>query len=685
MAAPQKARAIGGFNLTAQRMGFLQPLLVGDHGDNQTYIQRLDGLTRVAGFDIVAWPERDTVSFQESLIATVNGESLWSFLFPDELPLILPWEQFRQALGKRIDANAFANHPLLEFDVVQTLNLDEKKDATFKRAFDAYAQAGPDIAERWRDRAILEPELRDALSSTGKFGTKEKLRAYLVNGVAKIELSPFDDSIAQLVESACRGITARYGAIFPKLHGVEASTISLREPAQIRESRSITVVLVGKLRSGNTAAARDYVRELDVINGDHLPGHLRRHQPSACLVLGRQSDWQQIVDAANSIKHLPSLAVILTAAVEPMASDVDIQRQLQIPSVLKFALTREFPRSASPLASIRSLIDILSVGNEYLQPGFNAERMPAKHCLLLREEIQASYDANEVGCRIGARAIRAGVHPGARIDLFIDGISTGAKENRWGGVFETLFATAYPSETVVPMRERRSYLSLLADRTLSQSKSQFASMEEGVIRLLRMRGWSVERSEQGFVIFNGQRQFSAVFVYRKKDRPVEDRAFERPLFGRSHLLVIHANPNRETLLIGNRGQYCHVTLEDISLMRPEAQWIWSVLRRQLSGRSTRASLAALRLSASLAAEAILMGRVNPSSDWREAPDRLLSFLQADDCERFVDFMPGSSVYDQEIRMRVRMRDSAEVQSSEAEMNLRIEDEGPILSLSLQKA
>jgi hypothetical protein len=191
-----------------------------------------------------------------------------------------------------------------------------------------------------------------------------------------------------------------------------------------------------------------------------------------------------------------------------------------------------------------------------------------------------------------------------------------------------------------------------------------------------MRGWRVERTEQGLTISDDNRQFPAVFVERREDIPAEDRTFRRPSLGRANLLIVHLSVSRETLLIGNRGQYCHVTLEDISLMPPDAQWIWPVLRRQLDVRSARASLAALRLAASLAAEAIHMGRTEYFSSRRGALDQLVSLLEADDCERFVSSMPTKSSRNQGFHMQMRVRGLTKDLPVEPELGLRIEDEGP---------
>jgi hypothetical protein len=586
MGSPDSAKAIGGFNLTAQPIGFLQPLFAGGYGDNQTYIQRLDGLTKIAGFKSVAWPERDTVLFGSPLSATVNEESLWSFAFPNERPLVLPWTKFREFPRERIDTSVFSDHPLLQFDVAQTLDLDENKPSIFSRAFQTYARAGSDVAERWRDRAIVEPALVDALHTAGIFAkdSQHSVRTRLVDGVARIELAAFDPLAVDLLDKVYRDIAARYDSIFPRIQRVEVLPKSLRQGFPDRESKPVTIILVGKLRNGEPEASLDYGREIDVIDADHLLNHLRRKRPSQLfLMLARQSDWEQLVDTGNNIKNFRSLAIIFSAATEPLLSDLDIQRELPIPSVLMFALAREFTHRGNSLRSIRPLIDILSLTSRRSHESFDVGRMPAKHCLMLREEIRPDYEVSEVGCRIGARAIRAGVRAGARVDLFVDGSSAGAEGNEWGQMFEPLFAIPYPSETTLPKHGLVSYLTLLADR--SEPISQFTSVQEGAVRLLMMRGWRVERTEQRLMISDDNRQFPAVFVERKDDMPAEDRTFRRPSFGRSHLLIIHANPSRETLLIGNRGQYCHITLEDISLMRPDSQWIWAVLRRQLDRTS----------------------------------------------------------------------------------------------------
>ena len=72
MSAPQSAKAICGFNLAAQPVGFLQPLFAGKAGDNQTYVQRREQFDRGAGFEPVAWPEQGTIRFPDPLEASVG-------------------------------------------------------------------------------------------------------------------------------------------------------------------------------------------------------------------------------------------------------------------------------------------------------------------------------------------------------------------------------------------------------------------------------------------------------------------------------------------------------------------------------------------------------------------------------------------------------------------------------------
>ncbi|MCK1394013.1 hypothetical protein [Bradyrhizobium sp. 1] len=682
--APNTAKAVGGFNLTAQPLGFLQPLFAGDYGDNKTYIQRLDDLTTISCFDAVAWPERDTVVFDDPAFGTVNEESLWSFAFPNERPLVLPWTKFREFIAERIETSAFADHPLLQFDLVQTLDLNESKPAIFSRAFRAYSRAGEDVAERWRDRAIAEPELIHALRAAGIHSPdlKRSLRTSIEGGVARIELSNLEPAAAALLEKAYRAIAQRYEQIFPKVQTVEILPRRRSESLPIREDKPITIILIGKLGGGEFDGSAVYDREIDVIRADHLSSHLRRRKPSSLLIaLGRQTDWPQIVDVGHSIKHLRSLAVILSAANEPMASDGDLQLEIAIPSILTFALAPKFTRKATPLKSIRPLLDIFSLSSRRSRTSFEIERMPARHCLLLREEIRHDIDANEIGCRLAARAIRGGVRPGARIEVFADESPTKTKVDDWESIFEPIFLTSYPSEGPLPKHGAQSYLTLLADRSFSKPISQAEALREGIAELLMMRGWRVKRDEKHLDISAESREFSAIIVERREDIPAEGRALQRPSFGRSHLLVIHVSPNREALLIGNRGQYSHITIEDISLMRPDSQWLWPVLRRQLDSRPAKASLAALRLASSLAVEAISMERIVYSANHRDGSlDQLVSLLEADDCERFVSFIPKGSDRDEGLRLLVRGRELSTTIAVDPELILSIEDDGPAIVL-----
>lgn len=169
------------------------------------------------------------------------------------------------------------------------------------------------------------------------------LRARIIDGVARIELDRIDRPLGELFENRCREIAAKYETIFPKVRHVEAFSRLNHKLPPFRESSKITIILVGKLNRHKVAAPPDGESEFEIVAADHLSSYLRRHPPSRpLLLLSRQSDWRQIIQAADSIKHLPSLAVIFSSSIEPMASDSDIQKDLQIPSVLMFALTNKF-------------------------------------------------------------------------------------------------------------------------------------------------------------------------------------------------------------------------------------------------------------------------------------------------------------------------------------------------------
>jgi hypothetical protein len=102
--------------------------------------------------------------------------------------------------------------------------------------------------------------------------------------------------------------------------------------------------------------------------------------------------------------------------------------------------------------------------------------------------------------------------------------------------------------------------------------------------------------------------------------------------------VIHLEPKREQLLVGNSGQFFHIALEDIAIMEPQTSWIWPVLERQLHTSTRQPTLAALRLSAGLIAEAISLDRVQTSFvdvDW----DEVARLAAEKDCERFLEFHP----------------------------------------------
>jgi len=696
MTEPLTMKAVGAFNPTARPIGFLQPLFAGGHGDNQTYIQRLEGWSRIGGFDAVAWPERDTVTFADPTAATLGGESLWAFQFPDEPLLLLPWEDFRTAMAGRTTDAVLADRPLLLFDIVQTLGLEDQKPETFDRAFHAYARAGRAAAERWRDKEILEPRLLDALlrdaarapSDSEAIPIRHIFQARIVDGAVRVAMrGGASPAVSMKLERAYREILTRFPDIFPRGGRVEIENAPFT-PAPFKqetpEPAAVTVVLVGKLCNRQlTIPGLDPRSSTEILDIDDLPMHRRRvSQSQLYLLVGTQSEWRVLAAAAEQLSDLPAVAVMLTVSSAPLLRDVEFQGVSPLPSVSIFTPSgsREHGDALRPL---QPLIDILIHTERPRKPVMDRHGLPARHNLLLRADVRTARDAAEVCCRLGARALRSGIRPGARADVFIERPSHASPLDDYGRLFGVLFASGYPTQIDVPpsaptLSRRLRHLTLLVERNDMGPRHVGDHIIEGVERLFAMRGWQAKREGAHFQVSDEHRQFSAIVVERKEEIPAEEGQLARPGFGRAPLLVIHVAARREALLIGNRGEYCHIALDDIGQMRPGTPWIWPVLRRQLMIPSARPMLAALRLAAAIAAEAIRLDRYELLSEgW--SMGRILSALEAKDCERFLDFAPNG-ITRREILLHLRLPQSEEAADDRPDpiLRLRIDDDGPTL-------
>lgn len=681
MSGPLSAKAISGFNLAAQSVGFLQPLFAGPAGDNQTYVQTLDNFDRVKGFEAVAWPEQGTTRFPDPLETIVGGEALWAFQFPEAPPLLLPWTRFRDAMRDRLNSPALAARPLLCFDVVQTLGLEQSKPAAFRGAYDAYAQVNPVAAERWRNRSILEPALKDIVHRLSP-GIDERLLTLRIRQSRSsflIEIDDGDAATARELQAAFREIINRHIDIFPSDCTLEIVPVGKRQSPILRKAAGVTVILVGRLSEGQLQLPLDHEQSIDIISADQAGRHFHSVDFSPItLIVGVQKDWRALIEIADRYESADPLVVPIANSTVALVRDMEFQARSRHPSISIFG-GMGFGSKADPSVLLRPVIDMLTVEGESLPPVFDSHRLPARHNVLLRERIAKRVDEREIACRLGARALRAGVLPGARADLFIDPDLSWPTHENWERVFEPLYAVALRGPGEMPQRYGPRHAMLLAERQEQHPYEWPSFMHEGARRLLEVRGWDIKSRDSYLEMSEENRRFSAIIVGSGDEVPAEEEGeLRRPAFGRAQLLVIHIEARRETLLIGNRGQYCHVTLSDIASMQPGTSWLWPIIRRQLITPSRHPTLAALRLAASISAEAIRLDRVEIISP-PPSIETLVRSLESPDCERFLDFLPdGITRREVLMKFRIRVDEDAMDATADAILRLAIADDGPTL-------
>lgn len=654
MSAVDQARAIAVFNPTAPAPGFLQPLFIGPAGDNQSYVQILDEPSRIEAFLPVAWPERDFMMLEQKPVAVVGGESLWAFAFAGEPPLVLPWSAFRGAMSERMQSE-LADNPLLQFDIVDTLDLKPLKRLIYTRAFERYRRIGLETAEHWRDRAILEPALAKALhvthgssttpkkfrtpgipnpSRTISISTKtEYFRARIQDGEVRIVLERRPGSAETALSDAYRSLQQELPEIFPVDISVSIKRRARPKPIQTKPP-AMTIVPVGRLGKGPIEHQHWAAVGAEVVDADHFNPE-RKIKPASQLtiVVGAQSDWRHMVEVGDRMRDRGVVIIVLSNSVVPLMSDLELQQATVHPTIRLFApFATSLIMRRDPIRSISVLIEILRAENID-----RSQKDPsiAQHRTLIQESSGPNQSATQVVCRIGARALRAGAVLRGAAQLYGREQFGDYDLPEWEHLLRRLFKVRFNRFL---LGGRRTTL-LLVERIgrLEPGKHQ-SQLFEGVRRLLEMRGWRVlDREGPQLTIADPQRQFAVTIVDEGAPLPMEDNHSRKPGLGRAQLLVVHEQPKREQLLVGNRGEFFHIALEDIALMTPESPWIWPILRRQLFDMVGRTTLAALRLAAALVAEAIQMGRVQLSlfvdANWEEVRE----LMSADDCERFVGF------------------------------------------------
>lgn len=508
--------------------------------------------------------------------------------------------------------------------------------------------------------------------TTPSYGTIELVRQNVSRG-----------TIRQL-EIAYQAILARFPGLFPADGELKVDAMPVRpaRPVPAYQPPRVTILLSGRLRKRQRdlpGLDRSIAQLVDI---DDLANWRTRAPSSAYLLVGTQSDWRTLIEDARGLSDLPAIAVILTVSSTPLLRDVGLQDTLSLPSISMF--TPSGSRDHSDATKVlEPLIDMLTHAESPKIPGFGPLDLPARHNLLVRADMRTIRDPVELCCQLGARALRSGVRPGARASLYVERHFGSIFEEDYGRLFEPLFAMPYPTQIEVPIdpairRTKSRYLTLILERDDLRSSDRADLIREGVERLLAMRGWEAKREGEYLRLSEPTRTFSAFIAFNKEEIPLENEDLDHPAFGRSPLLVIHVSPRREALLVGNRGQFSHIALEDVGKMRPGTTWLWPILRRQLMIPTARPSLAALRLACAIAAEAIRLGRWQLLSEgW--SVDRILATLSARDCERFVDFAPDSITRrDALLYMRLPQGADSATDRPDPVLRLAIEDEGPTL-------
>lgn len=645
MSEIRDARAIAAFRLMGPGEGFLQPVFAGQHGDNQNYIQVLKRPATIERFEAIVWPDRDCFMIEEEVAASVGDESVWGFQFEEGPPLVRKWSEFCDEMVERIDSGQLGDKALLQFDIVDTLDLKHLKPKVYTTAFEKYLKLYGPAALNWRDRAILEPALEEALRQWSPefapdFGANSQrgLRAELRNQKLSVTVDRERKGLEDTLSHALETLRTDYPDIFG---GVSEVIVNRRDrPERTTKARSpLLVVLVGRIAEGDVNHERWLSDGIDVMAIDHFHPRLRTGlRPKLTVLVSAETDWQKLVEAQQRIGEQEAILVTMSATVGSTMRDLEFQERVTRPTIrfyAPYATSRAAGRD--PLTPIGPLLQSLT-GEVLNHP---SERpVDAEHSLFVRETMKGHQDAVEFCCRLGARALKSGAVLEGSARIYSQGDAGDDLHAAWSRLLSPLFNIQL-DDRGVRSSSHRSTLLMLVERISEQHARDTRDMlRAGAIRLLQMRGWRIVREEGEYLtVTDEQRELQVAIIDRNLQAPTEDTEAKTPGLGRSKLLVIHLQPKREQLLVGNSGQFFHIALEDIARMEPQAQWVWPILERQLLATTRNPSLATLRLCAGLVVEAINLGRTQTSSvdvDW----DEIASISAEKDCERFLDFSPN---------------------------------------------
>lgn len=684
---PSRARAIAAFNPAAPDAGFLQPLFSAPGGDNRSFVQIFTAPDIADGFYPVTWPGRDFEWLATEPVVEVGGPALWGFQFPDGERIVDHWPGFRTIMRERIESLALADRPLLLFDIVDTLDIEEAKRETYTRAYHAYAKFGQETAKRWRDRAILEPALRRALydyQGVLRVGDRVgqhpgNLRARLENnGVLVTDENLIDLHRQQVLQRAYEELARQLPELFPGTGlVVTGEHRPRRKPRSEGQVVRLMIVLVGEMGE-NAASYRPWLPDdVYVVSADHFHPDPRSETPPALtIIVGALRDWRELAAVGRRIDGHPAIIVSLSTSAATLLRDLHFQEGSGLPTISFFAPYATSPTlGRDPVKSIEPLIGFFMQELDR-HPKLNVDRLlPAPHTMLVREPLWADQRRIEVSCRVAARALKAGAAPNGRALLFSQGGISEVQQEEWSSDLAHVFDI---SDSRVQLPAKRATLLMLVERQSQFAEPWHREDEWRAIRhLFEMRGWRAEDTEgHSFAVETKDRRFQVTIVDSQREVPFEHPGARTPGLTQAPLLIIHTKPKRDQLLIGNRGQFFHAAVEDIALMEPGTDWVWPIVRRQLFEKNMGWSYPALRLCAALIVEAIRMNNIadgHHGVDW----NMIAHLLEGPDCERFISF--ESKRLSRTGATLIVQADGVSKDRWDVIIHLWIEKEGPVIS------
>jgi hypothetical protein len=688
------ATVIGAFNLTAQRIGFLQPFFSIGNRVNHPYIQKTSSHNLILAFEETTWPESDTFGIENGITTTVGEESIWAFIFPNEPPLILPWEAFRRRMQELFENSHLIERPLLQFDIATTLGLEDLIGNAALNAYRAYTRYGGNAAGRWRDRYILEPAINEAigqpkLTSQNKTQENEELRVFIENKNLVIETT--NENIPPLSEEIKKAYTALCN-MYPEIFIENVALKFLVKPSKffaVDKKRASRIYLY--INSDSTRLFGKTAQENNIIIIDQKTLIAFIQNPSekdACFIITDSIEEKFYLEERANVRSYKNMffVKIKRGAAKSFERNSDVSEH-DLPTI---CIENTFTSQINQNFLDAYFIFVLSIVSRQQTPEVSIETIEnsARKILetsdavffrvLLRPKTTDVYSR----CQIMIQLIRRFIPSGSRVIIYSNDSIQPTRAKIWIDALSAAYKITYTSISIDTKVSRNSVL-VCAEQYRNTNNMDVVEATRLVSMAFEMLNWTISRngssSLNSFKLHDPKRskKYDVIVVRKREDWPTQIERRSPSYFDQPKVIIVHLLPKKEEILSGNLGDYFHIALDEIPAIRPGSNWVWSILQQQLSRYKNNNSLTKLRLCAAIALRAIEEGRMERQTESIDS-EKIVYALSRPNIDRFVQ-LSEKWRKSNEILMRFRKIEFEDYNSKnieKIEIYLKIQREGP---------